>query len=330
MFTGTEKVLKQINLLNNKISALQIQLNEVIDKKNKQLLNMIWLLRDKGKNLKDIQKDFFASYPKANGFLRSVQLCNIKLLGEFQNFCLENNIQFWLHAGTLIGAIRHQGFIPWDDDIDVAMLRKDFNKIRDLLKNNNVFQLNEYYHDLKGSRGWQLKYKNKDIPVFIDIVIYDFCNIVPDSCESKEIYLQKFRKVQAEMYDKFHIQLKAPQCIDIGYYHFGPYPEDNRKKVNKLYEEAQQKLNPLLENGTHIFYAIDNYPFPYPVLRKEELFPLKKINFENVMVNIPCRPEFYLQGYGNIWQIPADIGDNNHIYCFEKFKQSIESFIKEK
>ncbi|MBR0204237.1 MAG: LicD family protein, partial [Synergistaceae bacterium] len=52
--------------------------------------------------------------------LRQVQL---EILDVVAKFCDDNQIQYWLDAGTLLGAIRHKGYIPWDDDIDVGMLR---------------------------------------------------------------------------------------------------------------------------------------------------------------------------------------------------------------
>lgn len=57
--------------------------------------------------------------------LKKIQL---EILDEVDNFCAENNIKFWLDSGTLLGAIRHKGYIPWDDDIDIGMLRDDFER----------------------------------------------------------------------------------------------------------------------------------------------------------------------------------------------------------
>lgn len=57
--------------------------------------------------------------------LKKIQL---EILDTVNNFCTEKNIKFWLDSGTLLGAIRHKGYIPWDDDVDIGMLREDFER----------------------------------------------------------------------------------------------------------------------------------------------------------------------------------------------------------
>ena len=67
--------------------------------------------------------------------VRSIQL---ELLSELDIFCKANNIQYFAFAGTLLGTIRHKGFIPWDNDIDVAVSRTDYEKLRVLLKDEEA------------------------------------------------------------------------------------------------------------------------------------------------------------------------------------------------
>ena len=56
--------------------------------------------------------------------LREIQLRELDLLIQFDSFCKKHDLKYSLCSGTLLGAIRHKGFIPWDDDIDVQMPRK--------------------------------------------------------------------------------------------------------------------------------------------------------------------------------------------------------------
>ena len=69
--------------------------------------------REKGKNVNE-----------------QARLIMLKLLRELDRICTKYDIPYWLDGGTLLGAIRHQGFIPWDDDVDIAMSRKDFEKLK--------------------------------------------------------------------------------------------------------------------------------------------------------------------------------------------------------
>lgn len=65
--------------------------------------------------------------------LRKNQLELVDILLDLAKICREHNIQWWLSSGTLLGAARHKGFIPWDDDIDIVMFHKDFKRLQRIL-----------------------------------------------------------------------------------------------------------------------------------------------------------------------------------------------------
>ena len=66
--------------------------------------------------------------------LKELQAIILKTMKTIHTFCVDNNIEYYIIAGTLLGSIRHGGFIPWDDDIDIAMTRDNYEKFRGLFK----------------------------------------------------------------------------------------------------------------------------------------------------------------------------------------------------
>lgn len=79
--------------------------------------------------------------------LRELQLYGLEILKEVDKFCKENNIKYSLGEGTLLGAVRHNGFIPWDDDVDIYMTRENFDKFITTFKSKD-FRV-EYFNTMK-------------------------------------------------------------------------------------------------------------------------------------------------------------------------------------
>lgn len=69
--------------------------------------------------------------------LEEIQNIELEILDDIVKVCEENNIEYFLDWGTLLGAVRHNGFIPWDDDIDISMSRSEYKKFRKFYKNRN-------------------------------------------------------------------------------------------------------------------------------------------------------------------------------------------------
>lgn len=85
--------------------------------------------------------------------LKKHQSVMLELLGEFDRVCKKHNIKYVLFAGSALGAVRHHGFIPWDDDMDVALLRSEYEKLMNLAQSEWD---GKYYFQKEFSEHWSM------------------------------------------------------------------------------------------------------------------------------------------------------------------------------
>ncbi len=116
---------------------------------------------------------------------RDIQLVGLDIMKDIHRFCVENEIRYSLAYGSLIGAIRHNGFIPWDDDIDIWMPRPDYErfcktyqsqegyKLISPYKDDNYFYFTKVYDDKRTHVEMKWRHLNGDLGVWIDVYPID-------------------------------------------------------------------------------------------------------------------------------------------------------------
>ncbi|MBQ8635886.1 LicD family protein [bacterium] len=230
--------------------------------------------------------------PKAQGGLKLIQDANRGFLKAFDKICEENNLRYWIDFGTLLGAIRHGGFIPWDDDIDIAMPREDYEK---LIENHTKYFENEpnfklsFENNKKNKCFVKLSHKHSH-NLFIDIFPYDFYHSNLNDEEKKELSTKIDKVRKAKLKKKFKTIEEVRR---------------NFKTITTNYI-LDNKL-PNNKNGA-VFMAID---FPHGHKNKamdyEDIFPLKKINFDGSELLAPNNPQNILKTlFGDYMKIPKD------------------------
>ena len=243
------------------------------------------------KNNVDIRK-----YPKATGQLRDIQLANLAILKFASNIFKENNMKYWLDFGTLLGAVRHKGFIPWDDDIDIGMLREDYDKVLNVINNNNYNKdiYAEYFlFPESPSKYFITKIKHKRCPhLFVDIFPYDYLGKKLSSQEQFDVSNDLIKL-------KSNLIKKLSKTCSI---------EEIKSKINKtranILLNSQDKTSDIVRGLDFDFgHCWNNWVYSNNVV-----FPLAEIEFEELSLPCPNNYKDYLSNlYSNYMDYPKTI-----------------------
>jgi lipopolysaccharide cholinephosphotransferase len=262
----------------------------------------VGLLKAQNKYLTDIINAAVSAdkIPAAEGELREWQLELTEFLKTFDKICRENNLTYWLDFGTLLGAFRHKGFIPWDDDVDVSMLKKDIDKLLPVLeqafKNTNFIIRKK----ARKANNFQIRLRHKFYNLGLDIFpVYEYPeeNLTEDLSNTITSNIHNARKIFEKKY-KPQKMTKAQAIEAIN------YMQKLQKEIILPKEEKQMPDKPVLFRG--IDYKYDE---KYLVMPNDEIFPLTEAEFEGHKFYVPNKSEAYLEKiFGNWKQIPNGIG----------------------
>lgn len=242
--------------------------------------------------------------------LRKLQYRMLDILIVFDKICAKHQLPYWLEGGTLIGAVRHGGFIPWDDDLDVQMLRRDLKKLLKVLPKElpsdmviQTYKTDKYYlrhipriRDLNSKLTVSDKGDWKDYKyqgAFIDILPVDYTGFrfllfrkVSFLLKWKRIYLWGILSDinPAIKYYPFLICFKMEQFV------FWLY-----MKIGRLFQSSKVDFS---------IYGLDFYGLN---MDANIIFPLKKMNFEGYLFYVPNKvDEFLRRYYGDYMQLPPE------------------------
>ena len=253
--------------------------------------------------------------PPATGQMRDVQLANLTILKEFDKFCRENNLTYWLEYGTMLGAIRHKGYIPWDDDIDVGMPRNDYERLRDIFEEKSPNSNLHFVHikNINGMYLLKLAHKECDL-LFIDIFPHDYCK-KHSTREEKDATIEKVKAIRNDFIDRTNIE----DLTDSEFY--AKYAE-LRKSVG-IFEEKDDTKQQDLIFGIEFGHFTNNFVEEY-----NDIFPLKEYEFEGYQffgVNNYDQKlkELYTENYMGY---PPDIcwGHSGYIKLSKNYKRIVE------
>ena len=170
LYSDIREMHAKVNTMRDGIARL----NKRVDAIDTHVQMMAFTLyRKEGETYDGARKRFYSNMEKATGTARLVQLAHLQLLQEFDQVCRQHNLTYWLLSGTLLGAVRHGGFIPWDDDLDLGMPREDIRKLMEVLQDDDRYVVTERFDFFVTCRQVRFCRRDENIPCFIDLFFFD-------------------------------------------------------------------------------------------------------------------------------------------------------------
>lgn len=246
-------------------------------------------------NLKTADIDF-ENFPKAKGPLRLLQEIETDFLTFITKILDKHGIKYWLYGGTLLGAYRHKGFIPWDDDIDIGIIREDYKKLPAIF--DQELNKNDFCYFV----GDQLRLFYKESHLQLDFCPLDIYPLYLETEEERNELRKQLLSIGSEFTYDFY-KVRTGRTIT------NKSDEDIEKILNELMPKVVTGKK-LIISGIEWCY-ISKHTFIYDY---DWIFPLKKIRFENYEFNSPAEPELVLlESYKNYMDMPKKFLQHNPV-----------------
>ena len=295
---GSENELQE---LKNQIAELKQSVDTL---KRQWTLSILPSMQRRGEKIEKTKKRFFLNIPKATGTLRLVQICSKKALHQMDCALTKENVPYWIDFGTLLGTVRHGGFIPWDDDIDICIERADIPRAKAAIEKNPSLLYSDLYGFAPDGFIHYIRVSLKEITnCFVDIFIVDKIDENTPASIARGIQIRdEYRRKSMEINEMaIPYGEKVDRCREL-------MDSYNAKLLSEL---ASKGL------GKGLFWSIDNYSKATANgYDTENVFPTRRIRFEDIKVSAPSNiPEILENMYGDIYSLPSDAGISKHYSC---------------